>query len=88
VGDRLSVSGSHASCEVVCWWFCCGGLVGGDGDVVICLNCRLVSRCCKCPCRVRLGVRLLRGGLLMGMRCVGGFVVGRLGYELLVLLEA
>jgi len=46
-----------------------------------------VSKCCGCPWQPSMGVRL-RGGLLVGMRCLGVFFVEGLGCELLVLLEA
>ena len=61
---------------------------GGDGDVVIWFVRGHVSRCGGCPWRrPSLGVRL-RGGLLVGMRCFGVFVIGELRCELLFLLAA
>ena len=46
-----------------------------------------MSKCCGCPWQPNLGVRL-RGGLLVGMRCLGIFVVEGLWCVFLVLLEA
>ena len=82
VGDGFSIFGSHASSEVV-WWCFSWGLVGGGGDVVICLACAPVFRRCEGPWRHNLGVRL-RGGLLVGLRCFGIFIVGGLGCEHLI----
>ena len=36
-GGGFSICGLRASSEIVWWCFCWRGLVGGGGDVVICL---------------------------------------------------
>jgi hypothetical protein len=67
----------------VCWrWW-----VGGGMDVVIRFACGHVVGRGACPWRFSLGVRL-RGGLLVGVRFVGVVVMGGLGCDLLVLLDA
>ena len=83
VGGRSSVCGLRASDgDVWCWL--CWGLVGGGGDIVVCLARRPVLRCSGWACRPSLGVRL-RGGLLVGARCFGVvFVIEEVGCELFV----
>ena len=70
------------------WWYVCWRwLIGGSVDVVLWFACGHVLRCGVCPWRYSLGVRV-RGGLLVVVRFVVVVVMGELGWDLLVILEA